>query len=346
MSSAAHWALKSALTWLAVIALLAAAFAVRYALVQGVFTSAAPVSPGACRTIAGGLQGAGDFEIDALHDAILISATDEGAKATAGQGAIYFLKLTDLTAAPAKLEGPPASFHPGGISLFRGPDGSESLTVIDHRPNGRSLIEGYSVISDGQTAKLSPQTAVQGRLLVSPHGVAAMAPDRFYVTNDHVTTGALGRFAEDYLIWPHADILLSGATGLRIAAQRLAFPGGLLARKGFLYVAAANERRIIALSIEDFTGNLTEIGALSLPARPGNISMDVAGNLIVAGQSKPGSSKVFRLRLDDKGVPVSYETLFSDDGHMLKGASAAAVWNGQLFISAAADSKMLVCTLK
>jgi hypothetical protein len=336
MSRGAHWAVKSLLTWAAVFAVLAAGFAIRYARVQGVFTSITPVLPSNCRSIANGLSGAGDFEIDALHNALLISARD----------GIYFLKLGDLTAAPVKLDGVPAHFHPGGISLLRSSDGSESLTVIDHTPNGRALIEGYSVISDGETAKLAAQTAVQGRSLVSPNGITATAADHFYVTNDHVTTGALGRFAEDYLIWPHADIILSGASGLRIAAQRIAFPSGILARHGTLYVAAANERRIIALSIEDFTGNLSEVGGIALPARLGNISMDTAGNLIVAGQSKPGSSQVFRVRIDDKGVPVSFETIFSDDGHTLKGASAAAIWNGQLFISAAADNKLLACMLK
>lgn len=336
MSRGVEWAVKALLTWMAVLAVLAAGFALRYARVQGVFTSITPVLPSNCRSIANGLAGASDFEIDALHDALLISAQD----------GLYFLKLGNLTAAPMKLDGTPPNFHPGGISLLRNLDGSEILTVIDHRPGGRALMEGYSVISDGETAKLAAQSVVQGRSLVSPNAVTATAADHFYVTNDHVTTGALGRFAEDYLIWPHADIILNGASGLRIAAQRIAFPSGILARHGFLYVAAANERRIIALNVEDFTGNLSEIGSIALPARLGNISMDTSGNLIVAGQSKPGASQVFRVRIDDNGVPVSFETIFSDDGHTLKGASAAAVWNGQLFISAAADKKLLACPLK
>ena len=341
MRPGVQWAVKALLTWMAVFAVLAAGFAIRYARVQGIFTSITPVLPSNCRTIASGLSGVSDFEIDALHDALLISAA--GAANT--QGGIYFLKLADLGAAPAKLVGVPASFHPGGVSLFRSTDGA-SLTVIDHRLGGRSIIEGYTVVSDGQTAKLAAQTAVQARSLVSPSSITVTAPDRFYVANDHVTTGTLGRFAEDYLLWPHADVIFSGDRGLRIAAQRIAFPSGILARRGNLYVAASNERRIIALGIEEFTGNLSEIGSLALPARLGHISMDASGNLIVAGQSKPGSAQVFRVRLDDKGVPVSFETIFSDDGHTLKGASAAALWNGQLFISAAADSKMLACPLK
>lgn len=340
-----HWA-KMALTWAAVIAVAAAVFALRYVMMQGFLTPVATLSPGACRTIADGLEGAGDFAIDALHNAILVSATSRRAGTQGSQDGIYLLKLNDPAAPPQKLAGTPANFHPGGISLFRGPDGSESLTVIDHKSNGQYVVESYGIISDGETVKLGQQTFIQSRLLISPHAIATVAPDHFYVTNDHATTGVAGRFAEDYLLWPHADVLLSASAGFRIAAQRIAFPSGILVHNGNLYVAAANERRLIALSIEDFTGNLTEIGALALPARLGNISADVAGNLVIAGQSRPGASQVFRVRLDGKGVPVSYETLFSDDGHRLKGASAAGIWNGRLFISAADDHKMLDCALK
>ena len=48
------------------------------------------------------------------------------------------------------------------------------------------------------------------------------------------------------------------------------------------------------------------------------MSVDNQGNLIVAGQSKPGASQVFRVKLGPDGVPLSYQTVFSDDGHTLK----------------------------
>jgi arylesterase/paraoxonase len=344
MSPGANWAVKSALTWLAVIALLAAGFALRYALVQGVFTSMAPTLPGECRSLASGLEDPADLAVDSVHNVMFVSAADH--RVPGPRDGIYLMKLSDLNAAPVRLDGPPANFHPGGISLYRAPDGSDTLMVIDHKPGGRSLIETYGVSFDGETAKLSQQSAMQGNSLVSPNGITATGPSGFYATNDHVSTSGVGRFAEDYLLRPRADVVLSKGMGVRIAAQRIAFPSGILARNGFLYVAAANERRVIALSIEDFTGNLTELGSLALPARLGNISADTAGNLIIAGQSKPGSSQVFRVRVGPDGVPLSYETLFSDDGHTLKGASAAAIWNGRLFIGASDDNKILTCTIK
>ena len=336
------WAAKSALTWLAVLVLVAAGFAAHYALIQGYVTPQNKVSPGVCRAIATGLNGPGALVLDPAHKVMFIAASGRAA----GPGGIYLLKLDDLAAAPQKLAGAPANTNPQGLDLYRASDGGETLMVIDRNPNGRSMIQTYDISFDGGTAKLTQQLAMQSGALVSPNAIAALAPDHFFVTNDHAATGALGRFAEDYLLWPHADVVLSNGLGFRIAVQRIASPTGLLAKGAFLYVAASNERRLIAFHIEDFTGNLTEIGSLSLPARLGNISLDAGGNLIVAGQTRPGSSQVFRVKLGADAIPQSYETIFSDDGQVLKGSSAAAVWNNQLFIGASDDSKILACGIK
>jgi arylesterase/paraoxonase len=343
-----HWAAKSLLTWIGVLGAVAAFFVARYEMVQGAFTALEPVSPGACRAIAVGIHGPEDFEIDAPHNVIFVSSLNRQAKVPNSdpQDGLYLLKLDDPTAAPVKLAGTSLDFHPHGISLFRDQGGNETLMVIDHRPRGAQMIETYGISYATGTPKLSQQNAIQSGLLVSPNDLAAIGPDAFYVTNDHVTKTALGRFAEDYLLWPHADVMAFNGTGFRIAAQRLALPNGILARGGYLYVTAMNERQLLAFSRQDFIGNLDPIGALSLPARLDNISTDAAGDLIVAGQGKPGSAQVFRVRLGPDGVPQSYETLFSDDGHMLNGASSAAIYGGHLFIGSARDSKMLECDVK
>jgi arylesterase/paraoxonase len=337
---------KSAATLAAVFVLAAIGLAIRYEVVQGLFTGITPVTPGVCRAIASGLQGPSDFAIDAAHNAIFVSSRNRGAGRADSDphDGLYLLKLNDPSAAAVKLTGMPTDFHPDGLTLSRTPDGNETLLVIDHAHSGAQVAVILSLTYDGDTPKLSQQTAVQSRQLTDPYDLAAVGPNQFYVTNAHATTGKLGRFAEDYLLWPHADVLLFNGMGFRIPVQRIALPDGILATNGFLYVAAGNERRLLAFSREDFTGNLTEVGALSLPAKLGHISID-KGDLIVAGQSKPGSAQVFRVHLDGKGIPQSYDTIFSDDGHMLNGASAAAIQGGHLFIGSARDSKMLVCDI-
>ena len=338
---------KAGMTWATVIAALAVFFVIRFVWIQGWFSSVAPVAPAICRAVATGIKDPAALAADASHNALFVAALDRQAAQpySAKQDGIYLLKLDDPAAAPVKLGGPPADFHPYAISLFRGDDGADTLLAVDRRSNGRHFIETYDVTFEGQTAKLAQHTAIQGGLLVSPHGLAAAAPDHFYLSNDRAMRGGPGRFAEDYLLWPHADVLAYNGQGFRIAAQRMAGPAGLLIKNGVLYVAVSNSREVQAFS-QDMMGYLTPLGALSLPARPDGLSLDDHGNLIVAGETKPGSSQVFRVVLDARGAPQSYQAIFSDDGHVLKGASAAIIAGGQLFIGASDDSKILACPMK
>jgi hypothetical protein len=335
---------KSALTWASVIAGLVVFFVLRYALVQGVFNSVAEMTPGPCKPIATGLKGPGDLSIDTAHNVLLVAARNS--EKPDAQDGIYVLKLDDPAGPPQRLAGTPADFHPDGISLFRDESGKETLMAIDRKPNSRQMVEFYSLDFSGDAPKASQQSVVQSGVMVSPNDLAAVGENQFYVSNDHVTHDRLGRFAEDYLLWPHADVLLYNGMGFRIATQRIAAPSGILARGSSLYVTAANERRLIAFAREDFTGNLDEAGSLSLPARLRHLTADAQGNLIVAGETRPGTAQVFRVRLGPDGKPLSYDTLFSDDGHLIKGANSAAVYNGHLFIGSAGDSKMLMCDIK
>ena len=352
---------KSATTLLAVILTLVLFFALRWSLMAGVFSdvvsSAGRVAWGQCRAVSG-LRGPEDFEVDAAHDTIIVSALDRRAPHPDPRDGLYAVKLS-APGAPVKLGGTPKDFHPHGISLLRGADGQEVLMAINHRHDGSQAVEIFTLTYENGLPRLAPASSIGGGLLVSPNDVAAVAPDRFYVTNDHVTKSALGRFAEDYLLWPHADLLYFNGTSFRVSVQRMAFPNGVLVTPdgGHVYVALSNERRIIGFSREPFFGSLKEIGSLTLPARPDNISADAEGRLIVAARpslmrdnrlradpAKPSPSDVFRVSLDKDGVPTGYETVFADDGSLIGGASTAAIVGNTLLLGSALDDKMLVCT--
>ncbi len=352
---------KSALTLLAVMAALAVFFSVRWFNMAGAFTLFNPVSPGLCRAIPG-LQGPEDFEVDAAHDAIIVSSTNRRAPKDHPdpRDGLYALKLSEPTATPVKLDGVPKDFHPHGITLFRGDKSEETLLVINHRRDGSQAVESFGLTYDNGAAKLTARSSIGGGLLVSPNDLFAVAADRFYVTNDHVTKTALGRFAEDYLLWPHANLLFFNGTSFHVSAQPMAFPNGVFVTPDgdHLYVAVTNERRLIAFSREPFFGSLTEIGSLSRPARPDNISADAKGNLIIAARpnlmrdsqfradpTKPSPSEIFRVHLDKSGVPQSYDTLFADDGSRIGGASTAAVTGNTLVIGSVLDNKLLECSL-
>lgn len=349
---------QSLLTALAVCCAVALFFTWRWSMAAGVFNTLPQVSPGACRVIAN-LQGPEDFEIDAAHNLLFVSSSNRRHPGP-GDG-IYAVRLDEANGSPLRLAGTPADFHPHGISLYHAPGGGDALTVVDHKASGFQTVEIFTISYDGATPRLTPQSAIGGGLLVSPNDVFAVAPDHFYVTNDHVTKSAFGRFAEDYLLWAHSDLVYFNGSYLKIAVQRIAFPNGVLVSPDgrHLYVTATNERRLIAFSREDFTGNLEEIGSLSLPARLDNITMDAAGDLIIAGHPSllkvnafradarlPSPSAVFRVHLDAKGAPQSYDTIYANDGHEIGASSSAAVWNGHLIIGSVLDDKVLECPMK
>jgi arylesterase/paraoxonase len=353
---------RSGMTWAAVLLTVMLFFVLRWLTAAGVFTSVPTVSPGICKPIAN-LQGPEDFEIDAAHDAMIVSSTNRRAPhgSPDPRDGLYLLKLSAPDAQPVRLDGVPKDFHPHGISLYRAPNGEETLMAINHRSDGGQAVEIFGLAYDNGVARLAAHASISGGLLVSPNDIFAVAPDRFYVTNDHVTKTALGRFAEDYLVWPHADLLYFNGSSFRISVQRMAFPNGVFVTPDgeHLYVAVTNERRVIGFSREPFFGSLKEIGSLSLPARPDNISADGQGRLIIAGHpsllrlnqfrtdpGKPSPSEVFRIALDKAGVPQSYETIFANDGGQIGASSAAAVLGKRLVIGSVLDDKLLDCQIQ
>jgi arylesterase/paraoxonase len=351
---------RSGITWLAVLLVVVAFFVIRWLTAAGMFTSVTPMAPNICEPIAR-LQGPEDFEVDAAHDAVIVSSTNRRArKGTPDPGdGLYVLKLSDPKSAPVKLtEGVPKDFHPHGISLYRAANGDETLMAINHHSSGVNAVEIFGLAYENGAAKLSPRVSIGGGLLVSPNDLFAVGSDRFYVTNDHATKTGLGRFAEDYLIWPHADLLYFNGTNFRISVQRMAFPNGVyVAPDGaHLYVTLTNERRVIAFSREPFFGSLKEIGSLSIPARLDNISADAQGRLIIAGHpsllrvnqfrsdaAKPSPSEVFRVTLDKDGVPTGYETIFADQGRLIGASSVAAMVGQRMLIGSVLDDKVLEC---
>jgi arylesterase/paraoxonase len=361
MSGMRHALGKSGTTLAAVALALVLFFALRWLLMAGAFTVEPSPTLNQCRAIPG-LQGPEDFEVDAAHDTIIVSSTNRRAPKDHPdpRDGLYAIKLSDPTAAPVKLTGVPKDFHPHGITLYRGEKGEETLLAINHHRDGSQAVESFGLTYDNDAAKLTARSSVGGGLLLSPNDLAAVAADRFYVTNDHVTKTALGRFAEDYLLWPHADLLYFNGTSFRISVQQMGFPNGVLVTPdgSHVYVTMSNERRLIAFTREPFFGSLTEIGSLSLPARPDNISADAQGRLIIAGRpslmrdnafradpTKPSPSEVFRVSLDKSGVPQSYDTIFADDGGRIGAASSAAMVGDKLLIGSVLDNKLLECTV-
>jgi arylesterase/paraoxonase len=328
----------------------------------GVFNDFPEQFAGTSCKIITGMKGPEDLEVDALDNLIFVSALNRRApkKTPDPQDGLYTLKLDNTSAPPVKLAGTPRDFHPHGISLYRDLDGSLTLFAVNHKSTGKEAVEIFGVTIENGAAKLTHRSSIEGGLLVSPNDVFAVAPERFYVTNDHTSTTPLGLWLENYPQLPRANLIYFNGMGFRVAVQRLNFPNGVLVSPDgkFLYVTSTVKREILAFERNPFTGDLTQTDGLRIPARLDNLSMDAFGNLWTAGHpklplyvgypsdpTKPSPSVVFRISMKD-GVPQSYDTVYANNGGQLAASSAAVSYQNRLFIGSVLDNKMLDCAMR
>lgn len=292
----------------------------------------APVSPGICRSLPAP-QGPRDFAADPAGDAMIVAAQD----------GLFLVRLADPAAQPAKIAGTPADFHPRAISLYRAPDGAETLMAINAKANGRQAVDIFTLNYANGAPRLTFQSAIEGGLLTSGSGIFAIAPDRFYATNAFGTGNSVARTLENALVLPLSKLLYFDSASFKVAVEQIAYPSAVLVTPdgANIYVASANERRLLSFSREPFTGTMAETGSLALPARPMGLSLD-GKDLLVAGQTREaGPSQVLRVRLGEGGVPQSYGTVYAGDD--ISGATAALLAHGRLFIGSASGNRILVC---
>lgn len=328
---------------------------------SGFFTEVTPHTPGPCTALRG-LPGVADLAVDRPDRLIFISAANTRAPATKPdpRDGLYTLALDQLGAGFTKLSGTPRNFRPSALSLYRAKDGKLSLMVIN-RPSGADpAVEIFDVVPKNGAPTLSERSSITSGLLISPHAIAAAGPDQFYVTNDHTSRTSLGRALEDYVFLPRANVIYFDGNVFRPGAQDLTFASGIaLSRDGsHAYVASTTGRDIHAYETNPFTGELKDVGELSIPSGLDNIAIDDRGDLWVAGHpkladmasvradpSKVTPSQVFEVTLEN-AVPAASRLVYASEGHQISGASTAAVDGDRLFIGAPYDSKLLVCTMR
>ena len=337
------------------------AVAVRTLNATGLFTDITPGFSGRCTALLG-VPGADAFEIDRPDNLLLVSATNRRALAAGKpdkRDGLYVLSLANAGLGFRKLSGTPGDFHPRGLSLYRMPDGSRTLMVIN-RPAGADPVV---VIFDAAVAKgtmtLKERADIASGLLVAPQDIAAAGPDQFYVSNSSTSTSTIGRAIETYAMLPRANIVYFDGNEFRVAAEGFNYANGLrLSPDGArLYLATTSGRALYAFDRESFMGTLKEAGKLSIPSGLDKIGTDGDGGLWVAANpklfatlayradaSKPAPSQVFKVSLD-KGLPAAAEAIYTNDGGEIGGASTAMVAHGHLFIGSALDSKVLDCAL-
>lgn len=296
----------------------------------GLFASPATVMPGVCRPLAAP-ESSRDFAVDPAQGVMFVAARD----------GLFVIRLNDLQAKPVRLAGTPPDFHPRAVSLYRPAQGPATLMVVNAK--ARPAVDIFSLDYADGVPKLSFQSAIEGGLLTTGGGIAAVAADRFYVTNDFGTGSGFSRALENTLVLPLSKLLYFDSAALRTAVEQVAYPSAVLVtdHRTNIYVASASERRLLSFSREPFTGTMTETGSLALPARPMGLSLD-GKDLLVAGQTRDGGpSQVLRVKVGADGVPQSYGTVYAGDD--ILGASIAVLAGKRLFIGSSRGDHILVC---
>jgi arylesterase / paraoxonase len=305
------------------------------------------------------------------------------------QGALYGLdlkqdhavpvNLTDLLfaqgffspdAAPAQEAGgeseplvrPKGSFHPRGISLFKGEDGSRRLFVINHRTPTRMTVEIFDVEEDRLTHR---RTVADDRFLISANDLVAVGAEQFYATNDHGFVPLLQPLETVLHYLPHLDfgsIVYFDGTSFRRVAERLAFPNGIAVdrKAGWLYVASSWGRQLlVARWREDKPEEpLTFTREIPLQCAPDNLEWDADGNLWVGahqdmatlglylfGMVEKSPSLAIRLSKPDADAPA--KAVWRDDGTRLSSSSVVAAYKRAedrtiVLIGSAFDDRLLM----
>jgi arylesterase/paraoxonase len=165
---------------------------------------------------------------------------------------------------------------------------------------------------------------------------------------------------EDVVMLPRANVVYFDGNIFRVAADELNFANGVALSEGgnHLYVSSTTGRSVHAYERSPLSGNLKEIGELSIGSGLDNLDLDADGNLWVAGHpkllgmqaarddsSKVTPSEVFEVTLPG-AVPAAAKRVYANGGNAISGASIAAVFGSHLFIGSPIDNKVLVCTLR
>ncbi len=342
-----------------VVAMLTGAF--RLLESHGAFTPMKPDFLGIC-SAAGGVMGPEDIAIDAQDGIAFVSATDRPALARhkpSPQDGLYAYSYLRLGAKPLKLAGAPADFHPYGISLYRAPDGSLTLMAINHRLDGNNSVEIFTIdVADG-AAGLTEVGSINGAMLTSPNDLAAVDQDHFYVVNDHTSKTDFGRWLDDNLVLPRANILYFNGISFKVVAEGLNFPSGAaLSHDGrYLYVPESYPRTLLTFERNIFTGQLKQVNALPIASNLDKADVAADGSVWVGSHpdafamakyrgdpSKSAPSEIFKVPVRN-GIPQDAILVYANMGEQIGGSSVGAVSNGHLLIGSPFDSKVLNCML-
>ena len=293
-------------------------------------------------------------------------------------GGLYMLDLATplagtATARPLRsAAGEALPQRPHGIALYISKStGERQLFAIERRYERidgewrrRPELAVLTLAGDGTTVegvahlRLPPELCSPNDLTPTLSGIL--------ITNDHGACGGIERKFEDAFGLDAAFVARLTPAGMETAVRKLRFANGIAVAhrpdgEEELVVAATRADALFTFPIDVRDRTRREARQiLRIDAAPDNITLGPDGALYVAVHPRlfryalfrghwfgvdHAPSAVLRLRYDGTGT-LAAERFFADpDGDLISGATVAAVDRGRLFLGAAFDDHLAVCTL-
>ena len=323
-----------------------------------------PKSFGSCEKLVGP-PGSEDINIDANNHVAFISSGNgrevfdsyrTGSRARVENGDIWVLDLAKQGSVPRRLNVDiGGSFHPHGIDLLELDTGERELYVVNHPSRDQHEILIFSVKQDhGLTLK----KRIHYPELISPNDIKAIAGNRFFVTNDHGSpqSSVMARI-EEYLGLARSSVTyFDGEKGFFVLKGINSANGITLSEKqDTLYVAEAIGRSVKRFKRGDSVHDWEYLDKVSVNTAVDNLEWSEDGKLLAGAHPKlfdllshvkdadnRSPSQVISINVETS--PMSYETLYMNDGSEMSGSSVATMLNGDLLIGGILDTHFLRCS--
>ncbi|MFT6028992.1 MAG: arylesterase/paraoxonase [Oleiphilaceae bacterium] len=335
----------------------------------GIFRSVEDgVTLASCETMQGPI-GAEDITIDKVAKVAYISADDRRAMfndpnlPSYPNGSIWRLDLTNPESQAEKINIEMiGDFHPHGIALrFSDKDSNDQgraieLYAVNHiKPTVHEIVV-FNILESGE---LKLRRRITYPELIAPNDLVVVDKDQFFVSNDHGNSlNTKMAMLEDYLGLPLSSVsYFDGAQG-HIVISGLRFANGLALSEDqeSLYVAETTAGHVLRYKqVRDrLVWKLDE--RLNVNMGVDNFEWDGEGSLLNAGHPKlfefqahmknpKALSPSQVIRINVKSDPMSYETLYLNDGEELSGASGAAKLNKIMLIGSVFEEHFLRCQM-
>lgn len=300
-------------------------------------------------TIYNNVPGPEDMQLDRMSETLFISGSIRRDYYSSSKSGIYTLNLEKDSVPKYVFTTLEQEFNPHGLSLLR-QDTALYLFAVNHNNQG-DFIESFFFKND----TLFHLQSFANTELCCPNDVLAIAPDKFYVTNDHGSErGNWKRIIEDYLRIPFSNVFYFNGESLIKAAGPFHYANGInISPDGkVIYISETTGAAISAYMILG-DGSLVNKSTIDVDTGVDNIDIDEAGNLWVAAHPRLldfvnhvkdsvnlSPSQVLKIQ-PMANFTYQIEEVYLNDGSQISASSVAIPYKNELFIGVVLDHAVL-----